>query len=322
MPAPPEPAATDAQVQRVVIQPGALVTPDSVILELVSPEVTQAALEAESQLRAAEADYQNLEAQLASQALTQESQAAAVVADAEEARLRAEADTELAKAGLVSSLTQRLSTLRADQLKKRAAERMQIPAEEVAYAAGVFSARNSSGVAITLAQLMHATLTDGAIVGRGVSTKLPFGVEIGAHVADVEVDPETGQVTVLRYTAFQDVGLALNPAAIEGQIQGSVVQGLGWALTEGFDYDEQGRLRNASLLDYRLPTALDVPSIECVILETPVPGVPYGVRGVGEVPIVPPAAAIANAIARAVGVRLQQMPMTPERIVRALQGRG
>ncbi len=113
-------AATDAQVQRVVIQPGALVTPDSVILELVSPEVTQAALEAESQLRAAEADYQNLEAQLASQALTQESQAAAVVADAEEARLRAEADTELAKAGLVSSLTQRLSTLRADQLKKRA----------------------------------------------------------------------------------------------------------------------------------------------------------------------------------------------------------
>lgn len=114
-------AATDAQVQRVVIQPGALVTPDSVILELVSPEVTQAALEAESQLRAAEADYQNLEAQLASQALTQESQAAAVVADAEEARLRAEADTELAKAGLVSSLTQRLSTLRADQLKRRAA---------------------------------------------------------------------------------------------------------------------------------------------------------------------------------------------------------
>ena len=113
-------ASTDAQVQRVVIQPGALVTPDSVILELVSPEVTQAALEAESEMRAAEADYQNLEAQLASQALNQESQAASVLADSEEARLRAEADTELAKAGLVSSLTQRLSTLRAEQLKKRA----------------------------------------------------------------------------------------------------------------------------------------------------------------------------------------------------------
>ena len=83
---------------------------------------------------------------------------------------------------------------------------------------------------------MQATLTDGAVVGRGVSTKLPLGVEIGAHVCDVEVDTDTGLVTVLRYTAFQDVGLALNPAAVEGQIEGSVVQGLGWALMEGFDY--------------------------------------------------------------------------------------
>ena len=94
---------------------------------------------------------------------------------------------------------------------------------------------------------------------------------------------------MLRYTAFQDVGLALNPIAVEGQMAGSVVQGIGWALMEGFDYDPDGRLRNASLLDYRMPTALDVPPIECVIIETPVPGVPYGVRGVGEVPIVPPA---------------------------------
>ena len=136
---------------------------------------------------------------------------------------------------------------------------------------------------------MQATLTDGAVVGRGVSTKLPLGVEIGAHVCDVEVDPDTGLVTVLRYTAFQDVGRALNPIAVEGQMSGSVVQGIGWALMEGFDYGPDGRLRNASLLDYRMPTALDVPPIECVIIETPVPGVPYGVRGVGEVPIVPPA---------------------------------
>ena len=106
----------------------------------------------------------------------------------------------------------------------------------------------------------------------------------------------TGQVTVLRYTAFQDVGLALNPAAVEGQMEGSVVQGLGWALTEGFDYGPDGRLRNASLLDYRMPTALDVPNIDCVIVETPVPNVPYGLRGVGEVPIVPPGAAVANAL--------------------------
>ena len=147
---------------------------------------------------------------------------------------------------------------------------------------------------------------------------MPLGVEAGAHVCDVEVDPETGQVTILRYTAFQDVGRALNPVAVEGQIEGSVSQGLGWALTEGFDYAADGRLRNASLLDYRMPTALDLPQIDCVLIETPVPNVPYGVRGVAEMPIVPVAAAVGNAIRRAIGVRMTQMPMTPERIVTAL----
>jgi xanthine dehydrogenase molybdenum-binding subunit len=208
------------------------------------------------------------------------------------------------------------------QLSRRAAEKLQCRPEDLKYARGVFSSRRAGGPAISLAELMQATLTDGAVVGRGVSTKLPLGVEIGAHVCDVEVDTATGQVTVLRYTAFQDVGLALNPAAVEGQIEGSVVQGLGWALTEGFDYGPDGRLRNGSLLDYRMPTALDVPKIECVIVETPVPNVPYGVRGVGEVPIVPPAACVANAIARATGVRLTRMPMTPERVLRALEAAG
>ena len=205
------------------------------------------------------------------------------------------------------------------QLSRRAAEKLQCRTEDLGYARGVFRSHQVGGPAISLAELMQATLTDGAVVGRGVSTKLPLGVEIGAHVCDVEVDTATGRVTVLRYTAFQDVGLALNPAAVEGQIEGSVVQGLGWALTEGFDYGPDGRLRNASLLDYRMPTALDVPEIECVIVETPVPNVPYGVRGVGEVPIVPPAACVANAIARATGVRLTRMPMTPERVLRALE---
>src|SRR5262245_15447739 len=204
------------------------------------------------------------------------------------------------------------------QLRKRAAEKLQRRPEDIDYAAGRFHARDAGGPAISLAELMQATLTDGAVVGRGSSTKLPLGVEIGAHVCDVEVDTDTGLVTVLRYTAFQDVGLALNPAAVEGQIEGSVVQGLGWALMEGFDYAADGRLRNASLLDYRMPTALDVPKIDCVIVETPVPNVPYGVRGVGEVPIVPPAAAVANAIARAIGVRICRMPMTPERVLGAI----
>jgi xanthine dehydrogenase molybdenum-binding subunit len=208
------------------------------------------------------------------------------------------------------------------QLRVRAALRLQCSPADLVYSGGRFSSRLAAGTSITLAELMQATLTEGAIVGRGTSSNLPLGVEIGAHVCDVEVDTDTGQVTVLRYTAFQDVGLALNPMAVEGQIEGSVVQGLGWALTEGFDYDADGRLRNASLLDYRLPTALDVPTIDAVIIETPVPGVPYGVRGVGEVPIVPVAGAVANAIARATGTRVWQMPMTPERVLNALRGRG
>lgn len=207
------------------------------------------------------------------------------------------------------------------QLKQRAAEKLQCAPEEVSYASGIFGTSKPGGASITIGQLMKATLTEGAIIARGVSTKLPLGVEIGAHVCDVEVDTDTGQITILRYTAFQDVGRALNPTAVEGQIEGSVAQGLGWALTEGFDYDAKGRLRNASLLDYRMPTALDLPPIDCVIIETPVPNVPYGVRGVGEVPIVPPAATVANAIARAIGVRVTHMPMTPERVLRALRGK-
>ena len=206
------------------------------------------------------------------------------------------------------------------QLTRRAAEKLQCTTADVSYASGVFRSAGAVPASISLHDLMRATLTDGAVVGRGVSTKLPFGVEIGAQVADVEVDSETGQITVLRYTAFQDVGRALNPAAVEGQIEGSVVQGLGWALTEGFDYAPDGRLRNASLLDYRMPTALDVPPIEVVLIETPVPGVPYGVRGVGEMPIVPPGAVIGNAVRQAVGVRVNHMPMTPERVLAAIKG--
>ncbi len=203
------------------------------------------------------------------------------------------------------------------QLHRRAAEKLQCKPEDVTYASAVF--RASEGGSISIEDLMRATLTEGAVIGRGVSTKLPLGVEIGGHVCDVEVDPETGQVTILRYTAFQDVGRALNPPAVEGQIQGSVSQGAGWALTEHFDYAADGRLRNASLLDYRMPTSLDLPKIEVVLLETPVPGVPYGVRGVAEMPIVPVAATIGNAVRRAIGIRMTEMPMTPERIVKAIK---
>jgi CO/xanthine dehydrogenase Mo-binding subunit len=144
------------------------------------------------------------------------------------------------------------------------------------------------------------------------------GGSFGAHIVDVEVDPETGQVTVLRYTAVQDAGRAIHPAQVEGQMQGGVVQGIGWALYEGYVYDEHGQMLNPNLLDYKLPTALDVPSIETVIVEVPHPDHPYGVRGVGETPIMPPPAAIANAIYRASGARIYQLPMTPACVLHSM----
>jgi CO/xanthine dehydrogenase Mo-binding subunit len=138
---------------------------------------------------------------------------------------------------------------------------------------------------------------------------------------DLQVDPETGKVQILRYTAVQDAGKAVHPSYVEGQMQGGVVQGIGWALNEEYVYSEQGTMANASFLDYRMPTSLDLPMIDTVIVEVPNPGHPFGVRGVGEVPIVPPPAAIANAIYRATGVRLRQLPMAPGRVLQAMQER-
>ena len=161
----------------------------------------------------------------------------------------------------------------------------------------------------------------GNIQGRAdvVSTSVgKVGACFGAHIADVHVDRETGKVTVLRYTAIQDVGTAIHPAYVEGQIQGGAVQGIGMALTEEYVYDSDGAMANASLLDYRMPVSNDVPMIDTVLVEVPNPGHPYGVRGVGEVPIVPPLAAIANAIYDAVGVRITTLPATPERILAEL----
>ena len=138
------------------------------------------------------------------------------------------------------------------------------------------------------------------------------------HIVDVEVDPETGKVEILRYTAVQDVGTAIHPGYVEGQMQGGVAQGIGWALNEEYVYDDAGPLLNASFLDYRMPTALDLPMIDTVLVEVPNPGHPYGVRGVGEVPIVPPPAALANAIYHAIGVRMNVLPMSPRRILEAI----
>jgi CO/xanthine dehydrogenase Mo-binding subunit len=139
-----------------------------------------------------------------------------------------------------------------------------------------------------------------------------------SEIARVELDPETGEVTLHGFVVVQDAGRAINPLAVEGQMQGGAVQSLGIALTEMLAYDDQGRLTNPSLLDYRKLTAADLPNIETIIVEVPSPAGPFGARGVGEPPIVPAPAAIANAIADAAGVRITECPLTPERIAMAL----
>ena len=138
---------------------------------------------------------------------------------------------------------------------------------------------------------------------------------------DVEVDPETGRVTVLRFVAAQDAGRAIHPSYVEGQMQGGVVQGIGWALNEEYIYDEDGRMSNPGFLDYRVPVASDVPMIEPIVVEVPNPNHPFGVKGVGEVSICPPMAAIANAVADAIGRRMQELPMSPPKILEALDHR-
>lgn len=161
--------------------------------------------------------------------------------------------------------------------------------------------------------------TGGPIAGHHEVNVDGAGVSFGVHLVDVEVDPETGFTKVLRYTVFQDAGKAVHPDYVEGQMQGGAVQGIGWALNEEYVYGDDGRLQNPSFLDYRIPVSSDLPNIETVILEIPNPGHPYGVRGVGETPIVPPLAAIANAVSRAAGVRLTELPMSPPRILKALK---
>jgi len=167
-----------------------------------------------------------------------------------------------------------------------------------------------------------ASKTGGPIAGHHEVMAEGAGVSFATHMVDVEVDPETGATKILRYTVFQDAGKAVHPSYVEGQFQGGAVQGIGWALNEEYIYGKDGLLQNAGFLDYRIPVASDLPMIDTVILEIPNPGHPYGVRGVGETSIVPPLAAIANAVSAATGVRMTQLPMSPPRVLAAIQTGG
>jgi CO/xanthine dehydrogenase Mo-binding subunit len=205
---------------------------------------------------------------------------------------------------------------------KRAAKLWELPEDAVGYADGaVRPAGPNAGkhTPMTLTNIAAiAGKTGGPIAGYARINALGAAPSFATHIADVEVDPETGRVWVVRYTAIQDAGRAIHPSYVEGQYQGGVAQGIGWALNEEYIYGPDGKLQNPGFLDYRVPVASDLPMIDTVIIEVPNPRHPYGVRGVGETPIVPPMAAIANAVVDATGVRFSDLPMSPPKVLKAL----
>ena len=209
-----------------------------------------------------------------------------------------------------------------EELKRRAAITWDISPDAVEWKDGkAYPAGPNAGSfePLDLADLANKSARTGGPISAEVQINAQGqGPGFTTHICDVEVDRETGAVKILRYTAIQDVGRAIHPSYVEGQMQGGVTQGIGWALNEEYIYDKDGRLENPGFLDYRVPVASDMPMIETVMVEVPNPRHPCGARGVGEVPIVPPMAAVANAIAAATGVRLRDLPMSPPRLLAAL----
>ncbi|MFN9461229.1 MAG: xanthine dehydrogenase family protein molybdopterin-binding subunit, partial [Acidobacteriota bacterium] len=197
------------------------------------------------------------------------------------------------------------------QMKARAARLWAV--DHVDFANGVFSANGNSLSFAELAAQLGAT--GGPVSCSATVNPKGVGGSFAGLITDLHVDPETGKTTVLRVTSVQDAGKAIHPAYVEGQMQGGTAQGLGWALNEEYFMDADGDMRNGSYLDYRMPTALDLPMIETIIVEVPNPGHPFGVRGVGEANIVPPLPSVANALYRATGKRLNRVPMNPATIL-------
>ncbi len=205
------------------------------------------------------------------------------------------------------------------QLKKRAAMVWELKPEQVEFRDGEFLSGDPSKPPMKIKELSkRLARTGGPITGRASVNARGVGPAFATTCIDVEVDPDTGKVQVLRCTVAQDAGRAIHPSYVEGQMQGGTAQGIGWALNEEYFYDDKGILRNTGLLDYRMPTCLDLPLIETAIVEVPNPGHPLGVRGVGEVSIVPPPAAVANAIYDAVGVRMTETPMSPPKLLKEI----
>jgi CO/xanthine dehydrogenase Mo-binding subunit len=208
-------------------------------------------------------------------------------------------------------------------LCERAAKMWETDAANVEWGEGeaVCTGGDNAGKTLSLAAIAAKSgATGGPIAFENGVNPLQHLPGYGAHICDVEVDKETGNVSVVRYTVVQDVGRAMHPAYVEGQMQGGAVQGIGWALNEAYIYNKDGRLDNAGFLDYRIPVASDMPMIDTVMVEKPNPGHPYGVKGVGEVPIVPPLAAVATAVSKAVGKPMRSLPISPDKVHAALNG--
>ena len=209
-----------------------------------------------------------------------------------------------------------------EQLRARAAKVWGVPVEETRWEQGkvVPSEPTAERAALSVADLAgKLSKTGGPIIGHAAVNPPMAGPAFAAHICDLEVDRDTGCSRVVRYTCVQDAGKAIHPSYVEGQMQGGASQGIGWALNEEYIYDSKGVMANAGFLDYRMPVASDLPMIDAIIVEVPHPGHPYGVRGVGEVPIVPPLGAVANAMSNATGLRFTELPMSPPRVLERLQ---
>ena len=205
------------------------------------------------------------------------------------------------------------------QLRGRAARMWDCDADDVEWADGRATHTGGEHEPLTLAAICAQAGRTGGPLGATASLNARgAGPAFSVQVTDVSVDGETGRVTVERYTTAQDAGTAIHPDYVEGQMQGGVVQGIGWALNEEYIHDADGVMENPGFLDYRIPVASDLPMIETIIVEVPNPNHPYGVRGVGEVGIVPPLAALANAVFDATGARIRDLPMSPPRVLAAI----
>ena len=206
-----------------------------------------------------------------------------------------------------------------EEMIKRAAILLETEVENIEESKGRFSRKDDPKSNLSFKEIAKAQLkTGGPISSSASSNPTKVGPAFAGNIVDVEVDPETGKVDILRYTVIQDVGTAAHPSYVEGQLQGGTVQGIGWALNEEYVWSAEGEMTNNSFLDYRMPTAFDLPMIDTELIENPNPGHPYGLRGVGEVPLVPPLAAIANAVHDAIGVRQQHLPISPQSILESL----